>query len=109
MSENLAAVGSGCAVGSILPPFDPFQAAFHADPYPFYRAYRESDPVHQSHPGLWWLFRHADCIAMLRDHARFTNDPRRVKRPGEARKTPAEAEPLLRFFYNESLFADPPV
>lgn len=90
-------------------PFNPFQPEFLADPYPFYRAYRESDPVHQSPPGMWWLFRHADCIAMLRDHERFANDPRRVKRPGEARKTPAEADPLFRFFYNGILFVDPPM
>jgi cytochrome P450 len=108
MNDLEPAVESG-AVVSPPEPFNPFQAAFYADPYPFYRAYRERDPVHRSHPGVWWLFRHADCIAMLRDHQRFANDPRRGKQPGQARKTPPEAEPLFRFFFNGVLFVDPPM
>ena len=32
--------------------FNPLSPAFHADPYPFYRRLRETDPVHLSALGL---------------------------------------------------------
>lgn len=55
-----------------LPPFSPRFPGFHADPYPFYRRYRELDPVHwagapdHKGPGAWYLFAHADVMAALR-------------------------------------------
>jgi cytochrome P450 len=45
---------------------------FRADPYPFYRELRESDPVHASVSGAWVLLRHADVRAALND-ARFAH------------------------------------
>jgi cytochrome P450 len=54
-----------------LPRFD--LAMDHAvDPYPRYAEYRAHDPVHWGLPsdprlpGLWYLFRHADCSALFR-------------------------------------------
>ena len=47
--------------------FNPFEPAFHADPYPFYRRLREQDPVHQTPLGFWVLTRYDDCVAVLRD------------------------------------------
>ncbi len=53
--------------------FDPFSPEFQADPYPVYRWFRETDPVHfveipgLESPGLWLLTRHADVVAVLRD------------------------------------------
>jgi cytochrome P450 len=47
--------------------FDPHSPAFHADPYPFYRHLRETDPVHLSALGLWILTRYEDCVTSLRD------------------------------------------
>lgn len=46
--------------------FNPFDAAFRADPYPHYRALREHAPVHRA-LGMWMLTRHADVTALLRD------------------------------------------
>jgi cytochrome P450 len=46
--------------------------AFLADPYPHYRALRESDPVHRDDDGRWIITRHADITAVLRDDARFS-------------------------------------
>jgi cytochrome P450 len=46
--------------------------AFLADPYPHYRALRESDPVHRDDDGRWIITRHADVTSMLRDDARFS-------------------------------------
>lgn len=53
--------------------FNPLSPAFHADPYPFYRHLRETDPVHLSALGLWILTRYEDCVTSLRD-PRFGRD-----------------------------------
>ena len=49
------------------PIFDPRLPEFHADPYPFYHALREKDPVHQSPMGFWVLTRYDDVVTSLRD------------------------------------------
>jgi pimeloyl-[acyl-carrier protein] synthase len=105
--EFLLAQGIGAVAPAELEPFDPFQPEFKQDPYPFYRWYRERDPVHENRPGMWWVFRHADCVAMLQD-LRFTNDSRKGKRPEPARKTPEENAPLVRFLNNCIMYLDPP-
>jgi cytochrome P450 len=53
--------------------FNPLTPEFHADPYPFYRQLRETDPVHLSPLGLWVLTRYDDCVTSLRD-PRFGRD-----------------------------------
>jgi cytochrome P450 len=53
--------------------FDPLSPDFIADPYPFYRRLRETDPVHRSPLGFYLASRHADVTAMLRDK-RFGKD-----------------------------------
>ena len=55
------------------PIFDPRLPEFHANPYPFYRALREKDPVHQSPLGFWVLTRYDDVVTSLRDQ-RFGRD-----------------------------------
>lgn len=56
--------------------FNPFLPEMRADPYPLYHRLRSRDPVHQSFPGVWILTRYADCVAVLRDPARFSSDSR---------------------------------
>ena len=64
--------GPGLASG--MPPFDPFDPAVQADPYPFYRALRDAAPAHWSEGARCWvLSRHADVLAALHDPARFSN------------------------------------
>jgi cytochrome P450 len=46
--------------------FNPFSAEFRRDPYPMYRALRETRPVHKT-MGMWVLTRYADVHAVLRD------------------------------------------
>jgi cytochrome P450 len=46
--------------------FNPFSAQFRRDPYPAYRALRETRPVHKT-MGMWVLTRHPDVRAVLRD------------------------------------------
>jgi cytochrome P450 len=56
--------------------FSPFLGSARNDPYPLYRRMREGDPVHRSYAVRGWiLFRHADCMALLRDN-RFSADDR---------------------------------
>ena len=57
--------------------WDPFDPAWARDPYPVYRALRQSNPVHRSPFGFWVLTRHADCLAMLRDK-RASSDGRNI-------------------------------
>jgi len=48
---------------------------FLADPYPHYRALRESDPVHFDEArGSWILTRHRDVSAMFRDEERLSSE-----------------------------------
>jgi len=45
-----------------------------ADPYPYYDALRETDPVHCISDGVYFLTRYADCAAALTDQ-RLSNRP----------------------------------
>jgi cytochrome P450 len=47
--------------------FNPLLPEFHANPYPFYRALREEDPVHESPLGFWVCTRYDDAVMVLRD------------------------------------------
>lgn len=54
--------------------FDPYDYAFHEDPYPLYRRLREESPVHHvERDDLWVISRHADIRAVLRDDVTFSN------------------------------------
>lgn len=53
--------------------FNPFDPAFRADPYPFYDALREHDPVHVSPFGFTVLTRYDDVARTLRG-AEFARD-----------------------------------
>ena len=58
--------------------YNPFSDSTAQDPYPVYAALRARAPVHRSRLLNAWLFtRHADVDAILRDHRRFSNDPRK--------------------------------
>ncbi|MGH2760610.1 MAG: cytochrome P450 [Actinomycetota bacterium] len=52
-----------------------FEPENRADPYPLYRRYRETEPMHFSDIGVWTLTRYEDILAVLRDD-RFSVDPR---------------------------------
>ena len=47
--------------------FNPFDPGFAADPYPQYRAQRETEPVQHLPIGPWIVFEHAECSRLLRD------------------------------------------
>jgi unspecific monooxygenase len=69
---------AGAAAATTFDPatFDPHAPAYLADPYATYAAFRQLAPVHympQYH--RWWVFRHADVAAALRDTATFVKTP----------------------------------
>jgi cytochrome P450 len=51
---------------------DPYDHRFHWDPYPYYRAAREHDPVYFYEPGGFWLLTKWDDVQRaFRDHKTF--------------------------------------
>jgi cytochrome P450 len=91
---------------STLPPFDPLSPTLRCNPYPTYHDYRTHEPVHWGMPsfpgvpGIWYLFRHADCVAMLSD-ARFGRTP--LEEQQEIKN-----QPMLNQAARSMLFSDPP-
>ena len=60
--------------------WNPAAARFVEDPYPFYRALREKDPVHRSRlTGGWGFTRYADVLELLSD-SRLSSDFRNQSR-----------------------------
>ncbi|HEV2376845.1 MAG TPA: cytochrome P450 [Streptosporangiaceae bacterium] len=59
--------------------YDPLDPAMLEDPYPLYRALRESTPVFwHEQTQSWVLTRYRDCRDVLRDYDLFARDRRRV-------------------------------
>ena len=83
--------------------YNPLSRQTAQDPYPVYAALRERDPVHRSALMNAWMFtRHADIDTILRDHRRFSNDPRKGSLSSRQRAgLPADEEFTM-------LFLDPP-
>jgi cytochrome P450 len=53
---------------------DPYDHNFHWDPYPYYRAARERDPVYFYEPGGFWLLTKWDDVnRAFKDHKTFIN------------------------------------
>jgi cytochrome P450 len=98
---------------SVLEPFNPFDPAFHEDPYRVYRTYRESDPVHLrpaseiSPMGGVYLFRYADVAAALKDN-RVGRERQKLIPPDEMPRLPDEYMPFVNMATNWMLFRDPP-
>lgn len=74
--------------------FNPFSAEFRRDPYPVYRALRESRPVHRT-MGMWVLTRHEDVRAVLRDRT-FSAGLIPELAGRQASRGPADAESVRR-------------
>jgi len=71
-----------------------------ADPYSWYRRYRERDPVHLGPDGSWYVFRHRDVTRVLADRG-WVRGPLPARIPEEC--------PHLRQTTNDwMVFMDPP-
>ena len=101
-----------------LEPFDPAFPELRADPYPVYHRYREREPVHwgvsglAGYPGAWYLFRHADVVAALKD-PRLGKARRQVNYEGEAQPAaappvPEAARPFMELARKFIVHRDPP-
>lgn len=54
--------------------FDPYDYAFHEDPYPLYQRLRDEQPVHHNEiDDIWVISRHADVFETLRNDEVFSN------------------------------------
>jgi len=78
-------------------------ADFIADPFPYYRALREHDPVHRMPDGAYLITRWRDCDAVYRDARVFSSDKKIEFRPkyGDA--------PLYEHHTTSLVFNDPPL
>jgi cytochrome P450 len=76
---------------------------FIDDPFPYYRALREHDPVHRMPDGAYLLTRWRDCDAVYRDARTFSSDKKVEFFPkyGDA--------PLYRHHTTSLVFNDPPL
>jgi cytochrome P450 len=76
-------------------------ARFLADPYPFYRALREHDPVHRNPDGSYFLTRHSDVQLAYR-HPSMSSDKRAEFAPRFGQG------PLFVHHTTSLVFNDPP-
>ena len=78
-------------------------ADFIDDPFPYYRALREHDPVHRMPDGAYLLTRWCDCDAVYRDARVFSSDKKVEFGPkyGDA--------PLFTHHTTSLVFNDPPL
>ena len=81
--------------------YNPLSDAMVRDPYPVYAKLRERSPVHYSRiSDAVLLSRYKDVDAILRDHARFSNNPD-LRKSRKVRYKPSQEERSI-------LFIDPP-
>jgi cytochrome P450 len=78
-------------------------ADFFDDPFRYYRALREHDPVHRMPDGAYFITRWRDCDAVYRDARLFSSDKKIEFRPkyGDA--------PLFEHHTTSLVFNDPPL
>jgi cytochrome P450 len=76
---------------------------FIDDPFPYYRALREHEPVHRMPDGAYLITRWRDCDAVYRDARVFSSDKKIEFRPkyGDA--------PLYQHHTTSLVFNDPPL
>ena len=77
--------------------------AFYADPFPFYRALREREPVKRLPDGSVLLTRYADCEYVYKNPALFSSDKKTEYKPkyGDS--------PLYEHHTTSLVFNDPPL
>ena len=76
---------------------------FYDDPFPYYRALRESDPVYRLPGGAYFLTRYADLVEIYRDTKTFSSDKKIEFHPkfGDS--------PLYEHHTTSLVFNDPPL
>lgn len=93
--------------------FDPFSPEMRQNPYPFYDFLRENSPIsYASSLNIWFVTRHADCMALLRNN-NLGHDIESVIAPDVIGKNPFDSLPTShqqRILMQRKwmLFNDPP-
>ena len=88
--------------------FNPFDPAFHINPYPTYERLRTEDPIHKSLFGTWIITRYADAVSILNDK-RFNVDnlPERLQLKSAYLKE-GDLQTLSQTINQWLLFLNPP-
>ncbi|HEX7271938.1 MAG TPA: cytochrome P450 [Casimicrobiaceae bacterium] len=76
---------------------------FYLDPYPYFRALREHEPVTRLPDGSWLLTRYDDILPVYRDHRAFSSDKKKEFGPKFG------PSPLLEHHTTSLIFNDPPL
>jgi cytochrome P450 len=76
-------------------------AGFIDDPFPWYAALRDTDPIHRCPDGSYFVTRYDDCLQVYRN-SNFSSDKRRLFRPKFG------ASPLFSHHTTSLVFNDPP-
>ncbi|WP_420451596.1 cytochrome P450 [Ilumatobacter sp.] len=71
--------------------FNPLEEGYAEDPWPHFAELRDHDPVHRSVMTNWFLFRHADVLALLRDPSLSVDDANVLVRDEERYQAAREA------------------
>jgi cytochrome P450 len=76
---------------------------FIDDPFPYYRALREHDPIHRMRDGAYLVTRYVECETVYKDARTFSSDKRVEFRPkfGDS--------PLYQHHTTSLVFNDPPL
>jgi len=77
--------------------------SFYVDPFPYYRALREHEPVKRLPDGSWLLTGYDDILPVYRDHRAFSSDKKKEFGPKFG------PSPLLEHHTTSLIFNDPPL
>src|ERR1022692_836435 len=75
---------------------------FYKNPYPYYRALRDHEPVKRMPDGSWFLSHYDDIVPAYRDFRRFSSDKKKEFGPKFG------VTPLFEHHTNSLVFSDPP-
>ncbi|WP_205216108.1 cytochrome P450 [Acidibrevibacterium fodinaquatile] len=103
MDETVAAAQAGDTTWLATFDLRALPPAFYENPYPFYHALRQHDPVRRMPDQTYFLTRHADVVAVYRDARRFSSDKKAEFRPKFG------ASPLYEHHTTSLVFNDPPL
>jgi cytochrome P450 len=98
---------------STIERLNPFLPEVIADPYPIYRHYRETDPIHwgltsnSRLDGTWYIFRYQDVTAIL-DSPNFGREAQKVRGDNAGSPIPPAFRGLSSMVSNWMVFRDPP-
>ena len=70
-------------------------AGFVDDPFPWYAALRQTDPIHRCPDGSYLVTRYDDCLQVYRN-SNFSSDKRRLFKPKFGASQPLRQMPAVR-------------